>query len=32
MSDEQKQAMSERMRLMRENKGNSKVTDDEDNG
>jgi hypothetical protein len=32
MSDEQKQAMSERMRLMREKKGNSKVTDDEDNG
>ena len=32
MSDEQKQAMAERMKLMREKKGNNEVTDDENNG
>ena len=32
MSDAQKQAMVERMRLMREKKGNNEVADDEDNG
>lgn len=32
MSDEQKQAMAERMRLMRGKKGNNEVTDDENNG
>ena len=32
MSDAQKQAMAERMRLMRGKKGNNEVADDEDNG